>query len=123
MASYPKAVSLPILGNMAEICIVSPDVYDTIDSFAKLDIRPFQIFDFNSSTIRTKKYMVKHAQTCSPEGRSREQKSLVIEIMRPTGGKSLMQKLTRMRTEGGRVSSTLPGTWVKICPWTKGRKE
>lgn len=77
------------LGQVAEICLVTPDIYKAMDGFLKLGIGPFQVFHFNNSTVHTMSY----------KGESTEfelrvafakQGSLVIEIMQPLSGPSLM---------------------------------
>ena len=98
--SSPKPDSLSILGDIAEICIVSPDLYSTIEGFTKLGVGPFQVFDFNPSTVFDQEL---HGQKGSDLFRLKvafaKQNSVVIEIMQPTGGKSLMQ--TYLDENGG----------------------
>ena len=51
--SIPKKLpQKDILGQIAEICIVTPDLYSTIDGLTELGIGPFQVFNFNSMTVK-----------------------------------------------------------------------
>ena len=96
MAQGP-IVSIPplkdILGNIAEVCIVTPNLFSKIDALTKLGIGPFRIFDFNSKTVKNQElhgskgddlFEIKVAFAEQPNG-------LVFEIMQPTKGQSLMQ--------------------------------
>lgn len=99
MASH-KASS-PILGNIAELCIVSPDVYTTIDGFMKIGIGPFQVFNFTSSTVTGQElYGKQGTDLFRIKVAFAKQGSLAIEIMQPTGGNSPMQ--TYLDQNGGR---------------------
>ena len=90
--SFSTPLSSSILGNVAEICIVSPDIYSTIDGFTKLSVGPFQVFDFKSSTVPEQElYGKKGSDLFKLKVAFAKQNSLVIEIMQPTGGQSLMQ--------------------------------
>ena len=96
MADHPAKSRLPskdILGNIAEVCIVTPDLYSTIDGLTKLGIGPFRIFDFNNESVKDQElrgktaedlFEVKVAFTEQPSG-------MVFEIMQPIKGQSLMQ--------------------------------
>ncbi|KAK5052033.1 hypothetical protein LTR84_002837 [Exophiala bonariae] len=85
-------ISSPILGNIAELCIVSSDVYATIDGFTKIGVGPFQVFDFTSSTVTGQElYGKQGADLFRIKVAFAKQKSLAIEIMQPTGGNSPMQ--------------------------------
>ena len=110
--SSSNLISPPILGNITEICIVSPNLYSTIDGFTKLGVGPFQIFDFNPSTVSEQEL---HGQKGPDLFRLKvafaKQNSLVIEIMQPTGGKSLMQ--TYLAENGGQ-------TGVQHVAWDMG---
>ena len=90
--SSPGQVSSSILGDIAEICIVSPDIYSTIDGFAQIGVGPFQVYDFNPTTVAEQEL---DGQKGSDLFRLKvafaKQKSVVIEIMQPTGGNSPMQ--------------------------------
>lgn len=117
MAEHSGASTLPskdILGNIAEICIVTPNLHATIDGLTKLGIGPFQVFDFNSSTVKHQElhgseghdlFQIKVAFAKLPNG-------LVFEIMQPMKGRSLMQDfLDRSKPEGvnGSTELSLPG--------------
>ena len=105
MAERPAHSTLPskdILGNIAEICVVTPNLHTTIDGLTKLGIGPFQIFDFNSNTVKHQELLgskghdlfeIKVAFATLPNG-------LVFEIMQPIQGRSLMQDfLDRSKNE------------------------
>jgi hypothetical protein len=100
MPSYSRSSS-SILGDVVEICIVSPDIYSTIDGFMRVGVGPFQVFDFNSSTVAGQElYGQKGSNLFQLQVAFAKQNSVVIEIMQPTGGKSLMQ--TYLDENGGR---------------------
>lgn len=80
---------LPFLGTISEICIVTPSYKKTIDGLLRLGIGPFQIFDFNATTVRSRSFRGKagdfELKVCFAK-----QGELVFEIMQPVGGRSLM---------------------------------
>ncbi|KAL6247050.1 hypothetical protein RBB50_006358 [Rhinocladiella similis] len=94
----------PILGNIAEICIVTPGIYSTIDGLTKLGIGPFQIFEFNSTTVpRQEHYGKQGTDLFRIKVAFAKQNSLVVELMQPLPGgseKSLMQRY--LDENGGR---------------------
>jgi methylmalonyl-CoA/ethylmalonyl-CoA epimerase len=95
-----NTTSSPILGNIAEVCIVSTDVYDTIDGFTKIGVGPFQVFDFNPSTVAKQElYGQQGTDLFRIKVAFAKQNSVVIEIMQPTGGESPMQ--TYLDQHGG----------------------
>jgi methylmalonyl-CoA/ethylmalonyl-CoA epimerase len=82
----------PILGNIAELCIVSPDIYSTIDGFTKIGMGPFQVFDFNPTSVIGQELHGEHGPDLFRlKVAFAKQNSVVVEIMQPTGGNSLMQ--------------------------------
>jgi methylmalonyl-CoA/ethylmalonyl-CoA epimerase len=87
----PHTPIVPFLGSISEICFVTPDYKKTIDGLTKLGIGPFQVFHFNSTTVRDRKY---HGQSSDFELYAcfAKQGSLAIEIMQPTSGRSLMSE-------------------------------
>ncbi|KIW10419.1 hypothetical protein PV08_11382 [Exophiala spinifera] len=93
-----------MLGNIAEICIVTPDIYRTIDGLTMLGIGPFQIFEFNSATVpRQQHYGRRGTDLFRIKAAFAKQNSLVVELMQPLAGgseKSLMQKF--LDDNGGR---------------------
>jgi hypothetical protein len=62
-----------------------------MDGLLKLGIGPFKVFEFNDSTVRDRQY---NGSESSFELRVcfANQEDLVIEIMQPTGGISLMSE-------------------------------
>ncbi|KAJ9615912.1 hypothetical protein H2200_001989 [Cladophialophora chaetospira] len=99
--SPPSHPPPSLLGSIAEICIVSPNLYSTIDGFTKLGVGPFQIFDFNPTTVVNQKlHAEKGADLFRLKVAFAKQNSVVVEIMQPTGGRSLMQSF--LDENGGR---------------------
>ncbi|KIV79041.1 hypothetical protein PV11_06631 [Exophiala sideris] len=79
----------PILGNITEICFVTPNIYTTIDGLSKTGIGPFQIFDFNASTVREQElYGERGTDLFRLKVAFAKQGSLVVEIMQPLPGGS-----------------------------------
>lgn len=44
----------PILGNISEICLVTPNIYQTIDALQPLGVGPFTIHHFNALTVKNR---------------------------------------------------------------------
>lgn len=92
-------LSANFLGNIAEVCIVTPDVYKTMSGLCKLGIGPFQVFNFNSQTVSSRVYRGQDAsfelKVCFAK-----QGSLVFELMQPVSGPSLMADY--LKRSGGR---------------------
>ncbi|KAL8751101.1 MAG: hypothetical protein Q9199_006649 [Rusavskia elegans] len=82
-------VPTPFLGAITEVCIVTPDHQKTMDGLLRLGIGPFQVFDFNSLTVPTRRFRGQEGdfelKVCFAK-----QSDLVFEIMQPVGGNSLM---------------------------------
>ncbi|KAJ9624734.1 hypothetical protein H2204_010636 [Knufia peltigerae] len=101
-ASSPSA---KILGDINEICIVTPDIYKTIDGLTKLGVGPFQIYEFNSTTVpRQELYGKRGTDLFRIKVAFAKQNSLVVELMQPLPGggseRSLMQRY--LDNNGGR---------------------
>lgn len=93
--SIPKKLpQKDILGQIAEICIVTPDLYSTIDGLTELGIGPFQVFNFNSMTVKNQEvHGLKGDDLFSIKvAFAKQQSGLVFEVMQPTNGPSLMQE-------------------------------
>lgn len=91
MASFtsPPKLSTPFLGSIAEICIVTPDIYKTMDGLCKLGLGPIQVFHFSPETVKSQYY---RGNTAEFELRVcfAKQNSLVVELMQPISGPILM---------------------------------
>lgn len=79
----------PFLGSIAEICIVTPDHQRTMDGLLRLGIGPFQVFDFNASTV-SERYFRGHEGSFELKVCFAKQGDLTFEIMQPKAGESLM---------------------------------
>ncbi len=83
--------TLSFLGSITEVCIVTPDHKKTMDGLLRLGIGPFQIFDFNSSTVSNSNFRGKlssfELKVCFAK-----QGDLTFEIMQPVRGESLMRE-------------------------------
>lgn len=77
------------LGSIAEVCLVTPDIYKSMDGFSKLGVGPFQVFRFDSNTVKSMFYKGSPAEFELLVAFAK-QGSLVIEIMQPVAGPSLM---------------------------------
>jgi methylmalonyl-CoA/ethylmalonyl-CoA epimerase len=89
----------PFLGNVVEICIVTPDHRKTMDGLLRLGIGPFQVHTFTSQSVT--------AQTFRGDTANFElivcfatQGPVVWEIMQPVSGPSLMAEFLETRGEG-----------------------
>lgn len=85
MSNFPT----PFIGSITEVCILTPDHEQTMDDLLRLGIGPFQVFDFNSSTVPERHFRAEPGtfdlKVCFPK-----QGALTFEIMQPIGGESLM---------------------------------
>jgi methylmalonyl-CoA/ethylmalonyl-CoA epimerase len=85
----PSALLSPVLGSITEVCIVTPNYKQTIDGLSQLGIGPFQVFHFNKTTVPRREWRGAAGDfelyVCFAK-----QGDLVIEIMQPTEGESLM---------------------------------
>ncbi|MCJ1333090.1 hypothetical protein MMC10_009784 [Thelotrema lepadinum] len=89
-----------LLGNLIEICFVTPDAKKTIDGLTVLGIGPFKMYTFNSATVIDFTYHGKPADECGLTVAFAQHKGLTIEIMQPDSGLSLMADF--LRENGGR---------------------
>lgn len=92
-------MSLPFLGNIVEICIVTSNYKRVIDGLIRLGIGPFQIHSFKPSCVSSQKYFGQFAPSelnvCfATEG------SVVWEIMQPVSGPSIMADFLAKHGEG-----------------------
>ena len=92
--------SLPssFLGNLTEICFVTPDHRKTIDGLSNLGIGPFRVYRFDNTTVDNFEYRDKPADTVLTVAFA-EHNGLTIEIMQPDSGPSLMADF--LRENGG----------------------
>lgn len=75
----------PLLGNINEICLVTPDIYKTIDDFRPLGIGPFIVHKFDSTTVAKRRLNGEPADFELLVAFAR-QNDLVVEIMQPLNG-------------------------------------
>ena len=98
-AHVQGTLATPFLGNVVEICIVTPDHRKTMDGLLKLGIGPFQVHTFNSSTVSAQTFRKQPADfsliVCFAT-----QGAIVWEIMQPVSGPSLMAEFLEKRGEG-----------------------
>ena len=80
----------PFPGQPIEICIVTADIKHTLEGLVKLGIGPFEVFDFNSSTVteqtikgKTALFEIKVAFAT--------QGTMIWEVMQPINGDTIMQ--------------------------------
>ncbi|KAL9123359.1 MAG: hypothetical protein Q9187_000086 [Circinaria calcarea] len=94
-----KTMSSPFLGNVVEICIVTNDHKRVVDGLIRLGIGPFQIYDFNASSVSSQKYF---GQSASSELKVcfATAGSVVWEIMQPVSGPSIMADFLESHGEG-----------------------
>ncbi|KAL2068234.1 hypothetical protein VTL71DRAFT_16332 [Oculimacula yallundae] len=89
----------PFLGNVVEICIVTPDYKKTINGLLKLGIGPFRIHNFTSSNVTQQTFRGQPASfeliVCFAT-----QGSIVWEIMQPVSGPSIMAEFLEKKGEG-----------------------
>lgn len=91
MMSNERQTPFPasILGHIAEVCIVTPNLHKTADGLMRLGIGPFQVFNFNSETVSQREYRGE-AGEFELKVAFAQQGPLVFELMQPTKGASLM---------------------------------
>lgn len=86
----------PILGSLNEICIVTPDLYKTLDNLTRIGLGPFRVFDFNSNSVPEQELrgqkgsdlytmLVAFAENPNP-------REPVLEVIQPVTGQTLMQE-------------------------------
>lgn len=87
--------SKSILGSLNEVCIVTPNLYKTLDGLTRLGIGPFRVFTFDSTTVPRQElhgeagpdlYEVLVAFAEHPDP-----KEPIIEIMQPIRGQTVMK--------------------------------
>ncbi|KAJ9623646.1 hypothetical protein H2203_005908 [Taxawa tesnikishii (nom. ined.)] len=89
--SSKPTISSPVLGQMVEVCIVSPDYKRTVDGLMKLGVGPFQVFQFNKTTVPRQEWYGGPGDF-ELNVAFAKQGPLTFEIMQPTAGKSLMME-------------------------------
>ncbi|PVH92506.1 hypothetical protein DM02DRAFT_619899 [Periconia macrospinosa] len=98
-SSSPLTVSPSFLGNIDEICIVTPDVHKTISGLARLGIGPFHVFDFTPETVTEQTYRGAPS-TFSLKVAFATHNGVVWELMQPVSGPSIMAEFLERRGEG-----------------------
>lgn len=79
----------PVLGNINEVCLVTPDIYETIKGLQPLGIGPFTIHRFDSTTV-TNRHLNEEAADFELLVAFARQNGLVIELMQPLNGTNSM---------------------------------
>lgn len=79
----------PMLGNINEVCLVTPDIYDTMDGLLPLGIGPFTVHKFDSSTVTNRRLDGEAADFELLVAFAR-QNDLVVELMQPLNGTNSM---------------------------------
>lgn len=77
------------LGNIAEICIVTPDCKKTIEGYAAMGIGPFTIYEFTEETVQGREWHGK-AGDFTLRVAFADVGNVTWEIIQPVGGESLM---------------------------------
>lgn len=80
--SIPRSQFTPILGNINEVCLVTPNIYQTIDSLSLLGIGPFTIHHFDASTV-TNRHLRGQPSGFELLVAFSKQNDLVVELMQP----------------------------------------
>ncbi|KAH6656650.1 Glyoxalase/Bleomycin resistance protein/Dioxygenase superfamily-domain-containing protein [Truncatella angustata] len=101
MASSPSArsssmqVPSPILGSLNEICIVTPNLYKTLDSLTRLGLGPFRVFMFDSTTVPKQELRGKQGSDLYTMhvafAQNPDPNEPVVEIIQPLTGQTSMQ--------------------------------
>lgn len=84
-----ESLSSTLLGDLIEICFVTPDHRKTIDGLSELGIGPFRVYRFDDDTVDNFEYQGKLADSVLTVAFA-EHNGLTIEIMQPDSGPSLM---------------------------------
>ncbi|CZT50275.1 uncharacterized protein RSE6_11226 [Rhynchosporium secalis] len=95
----PPTLAPTFLGNVVEICIVTPDHIKTLNGLLKLGIGPFQIHRFTPANVTQQTFRGQPARfeliVCFAT-----QGSMVWEIMQPVTGPSIMAEFLERKGEG-----------------------
>ncbi|KAF2499141.1 hypothetical protein BU16DRAFT_614610 [Lophium mytilinum] len=95
----PTPLAAPFLGNLIEICIVTPSATRTMDGLLALGIGPFRVFNFTPASVSNQTIHGAPApfalRVCFAT-----QGSLTWEIMEPVSGPSLMAEFVAAKGEG-----------------------
>ncbi|KAL4949231.1 hypothetical protein BDW69DRAFT_174860 [Aspergillus filifer] len=85
----------PILGDLNEVCIVTPRLYKTLDHLIRLGLGPFRIFAFNSTTVPKQQLRDKEGsdlfEILVAFSQPPDDQGPVMEIMQPVKGQTVMQ--------------------------------
>lgn len=76
-----------ILGKIEEICLVTPNIYETIDGLTPLGIGPFTIHRFNASTVVNRRFRGQDGNFELLVAFAK-QDDLVVELMQPLNSTS-----------------------------------
>jgi methylmalonyl-CoA/ethylmalonyl-CoA epimerase len=81
----------PFLGQPVEICIVTPNLKETLSGLVRLGIGPFKIYHFSPQTVTEQTL---HGEPAAFEIKVAfaEQGSMIWEVMQPLSGQTIMQE-------------------------------
>ncbi|KAI9166355.1 hypothetical protein HJFPF1_02455 [Paramyrothecium foliicola] len=84
-----------LLGALNEVCIVTPDLYKTLDNLTRLGMGPFRVFHFNSDTVPRQQLNGEDGsdlfELIVAFAQDPDANQPVIEIMQPVRGQTPMQ--------------------------------
>lgn len=93
-------LSAPFLGNVIEICIVTPNILKTMDGLLQLGIGPFQVHTFDPKSVRNQTYRGQ-ASEFELKVAFAKQGTLTWELMQPISGPSIMAEFLQRNPLGG----------------------
>jgi hypothetical protein len=84
-----------VIGSLNEVCIVTPDLYTTLDNLTRLGMGPFRVFNFDSTTVPKQQLRGKEGsdlyEVLVAFAETSDEQQPVIEIMQPIKGQTVMQ--------------------------------
>ena len=93
------SLSNSFLGDTVQICVVTKDIYRTLDGFAKLGIGPWRIYTFGPGTVTEQTYRGKK-QTYSMRLAVGYTGSTFWEVIEPLEGESIYKDFLAAHGEG-----------------------
>lgn len=89
LAQAPS-LSTPFLGQPVEICIVTPNLRDTLSGLVRLGIGPFKIYTFSPQNVSEQQIKGRPVAFEIQVGFA-EQGKMIWEVMEPVSGPTVMQ--------------------------------
>ena len=93
------SLSNSFLGDTVQICVVTTDIYRTLDGFVKLGIGPWRIYTFGPATVTEQTYRGKK-QTYSMRLAVGYTGSTFWEVIEPLEGESIYKDFLAAHGEG-----------------------